>query len=180
MYREYLQRFLRERNIRTVVDFGCGDWQFSKMIDWSGLQYLGIDVVPSVIRENRRNHGSANISFIIADTDDASLPPADLLLLKDVLQHWPTRMIQSFLKTLGGFRYALMTNCIDTATNTDCPLGGYRGIDLRSAPFKLPAVKVLEYDWYSAYHQKNFKKATFLYESDAVSVNTSQLQNTCP
>ena len=34
---------LAERRIRTVVDLGCGDWQFSKYVDWRGIEYHGYD-----------------------------------------------------------------------------------------------------------------------------------------
>lgn len=164
LYREYLQTFLREKGVRTVVDLGCGDWQFSQMIDWKGISYLGVDVVPELVRNNRRQFGNDHINFALIDDPDSPLPGADLLIVKDVLQHWPTAMIQSFLKTLGRFRFSLITNCIDAATNTDCVLGGYRGIDLRLPPFSLPCINVLEYEWHSHHHGRSFRKVTFLYE----------------
>ncbi len=163
IYREYLQQFLKEKNIRTVVDFGCGDWQFSKLIDWSNTHYLGVDIVPEVIRKNRDVFGRDRIDFAIVDGPKSALPEADLLIVKDVLQHWPTTDVQSFLTTLSRFRFALITNCIDTATNTDCELGGYRGIDLRSPPFSLSCTEVLNFEWHSDYHGKSFRKATFLF-----------------
>jgi len=36
-YRRLLQDFLACRAIRSVVDVGCGDWQFSRLIDWRGI-----------------------------------------------------------------------------------------------------------------------------------------------
>jgi hypothetical protein len=43
-YRRFLQNFLRKNNIKSVVDLGCGDWQFSHLIDWKGIRYSGFDV----------------------------------------------------------------------------------------------------------------------------------------
>ena len=162
-YRRYLQAFLRERRIRTVVDMGCGDWQFSTLIDWSGIQYLGMDVVPEIIERNRTLFGSPTVTFALSEGVDQELPCADLLILKDVLQHWPNADILSFLPRLQQCRYALITDCTEPAVNTDCPLGGFRGLDPQAAPFFLPCEKVLEYEWRSDHHGRSFKKATFLH-----------------
>jgi SAM-dependent methyltransferase len=48
-YRAFLQGFLQWNRVRSVVDLGCGDWQFSRFIDWSGVDYTGVDVVAPVI-----------------------------------------------------------------------------------------------------------------------------------
>jgi len=32
-YVRFLQRFIRANGVKSVVDFGCGDWQFSRAID---------------------------------------------------------------------------------------------------------------------------------------------------
>jgi 2-polyprenyl-3-methyl-5-hydroxy-6-metoxy-1,4-benzoquinol methylase len=92
-YIAMLQAFLREHDIKTVVDFGCGDWQFSKLIDWSGVRYQGFDIVPSVIEANQREHAAANISFHVAHPG-AQLPTADLVVCKDVLQHLPVAEVR--------------------------------------------------------------------------------------
>ncbi len=44
-YRAFLESFLAMNAIRTVTDFGCGDWQSSRLIDWSNIEYVGFDVV---------------------------------------------------------------------------------------------------------------------------------------
>src|SRR5262245_33658710 len=66
-YMLFLQDFLERNAIDSVVDIGCGDWSFSALIDWGSRRYLGVDVVPSVIEQNRREHGSASVSFRCAD-----------------------------------------------------------------------------------------------------------------
>ncbi len=60
-YYQYLTNFIQEHHIRSVVDLGCGDWTFSKCIDWTGIDYIGYDVVESVIEKNRQKYGSAHI-----------------------------------------------------------------------------------------------------------------------
>lgn len=41
-YRQFLQKFLSDHNITSVVDIGCGDWTFSHAIDWTNVNYLGL------------------------------------------------------------------------------------------------------------------------------------------
>jgi SAM-dependent methyltransferase len=144
-YRRFLERFIHERNVRSVVDLGCGDWMFSRYVDWQGANYLGIDVVPSVIKTNRQRFPAYR--FECRDLVTSSLPPADLVLVKHVLQHWPTRIIKELLPRLAVFRYALITNDYRPSPdlNSDVAMAGYRPLDLRLAPFHLPARDVLLY-----------------------------------
>ncbi len=74
MYLTFLQDFLSENEITSVVDLGCGDWRIGREINWDGIKYLGIDVVASVIEENNKNFSSPNIAFLKADGIDHSLP----------------------------------------------------------------------------------------------------------
>jgi SAM-dependent methyltransferase len=145
-YRQLLTDLLREHSIQSVVDVGCGDWQFSQLIDWSGIDYLGLDTVPAVVEANRRLFGSI-ARFECRDVTREHLPPADLVILKDVLQHWPTQAIQAFLPRLSQYRFAIITNSIDDGPrlNCDIAMSGYRGLDLRLAPFNWPAEELLRY-----------------------------------
>ena len=96
-YRFLVEQFVRENRPRSIVDLGCGDWQFSHLINWQGAKYVGLDIVPTVIEENRRRYASDNVSFEVTDEAFSSLPAADLLLAKDVLQHWSAHDVKRFL-----------------------------------------------------------------------------------
>lgn len=149
LYMEYLENFLKSHEIRNVVDLGCGDWTFSRHIDWSNINYLGIDVVKSVIEKNQRDFTKDNIHFIQADVLNFCLPEADLLICKDVLQHLPIQDISFVLEQIGKFKYCLITNDIDLndakKNNLEILRGEYRSLDLTSYPFFLDAEKVLTY-----------------------------------
>src|SRR5262245_44311094 len=71
-------------NVRSVVDVGCGDWQFSRHVDWTGIRYLGLDVVSSVIEQNRARFAQPGIQFECVDVLVGRPPRADLLVCKDV------------------------------------------------------------------------------------------------
>lgn len=146
LYRVFLQDFLAEHGIRSVVDAGCGDWEFSQAIDWSGIDYLGCDIVESIIAENRRRYGAPNIQFVACDIIEAELPPADLLIVKDVLQHLSNRDIGRFLRHLKKFKHVLIINDVEagsfSASNHDIETGQYRPLDLTRPPFSLPMTKL--------------------------------------
>jgi len=38
-YRTSLEDFIRANGVRSVLDYGCGDWQFSRLIDWQQAFY---------------------------------------------------------------------------------------------------------------------------------------------
>src|SRR5438045_1098621 len=42
-YRAMLQQFLGSNAVTSVVDVGCGDWQFSRHMNWGGIDYTGTD-----------------------------------------------------------------------------------------------------------------------------------------
>jgi SAM-dependent methyltransferase len=82
-----LKNFLQENKIRSVVDYGCGDFAIYKNFDWQDIDYLGIDISPTAIDLAKKNApDKSNIKFILDKTID--LPKADLLIVKDVLGHW--------------------------------------------------------------------------------------------
>jgi len=151
-YYRYLVQFIQEHNIRTVVDLGCGDWTFSKYLDWSGIDYVGYDVVASVIEKNRQKYGSEHIQFVHGNFLSEELPEADLVLCKHVLQHMPNKDVFSFLKLLPRFKHCLILNAapvgsinIDYPVEETFPFWEDRGIDLTLPPFNVKGAKVLEY-----------------------------------
>jgi SAM-dependent methyltransferase len=149
-YRAFLQKFLADHDIQSVVDAGCGCWEFSKTIDWTGIDYQGFDVVEAVIKRNKALYGSDTIQFKVGDgTKENVLPPADLLLCKEVLQHLSFEDIEKFLRNLKSYKYCLITNDIHPfggkTMNGDIQSGSYRCLDLREPPFCLKAEEVLTY-----------------------------------
>jgi len=95
-YISLLMRHIEETESKSICDMGCGDWEFSKTIDWSGLHYTGIDCVKSVIEDNRLNYEKDNIKFIHGEAGD--IPEGyDFVILKDVIQHWTDEQIEDIL-----------------------------------------------------------------------------------
>jgi SAM-dependent methyltransferase len=160
-YVKFLQRFLSLRRVASVIDFGCGDWQFSQMIRWGDIAYRGYDIVPAVVTANRLRFQTQQVSFHEIGTDFSDLPPADLLIVKDVLQHWSDETVAKFLPVLSRYRCALITNCVNPAgrtKNLPIPDGGFRYIDVRLPPFHVDAREVFSFSNHRPFAKRLFEK----------------------
>jgi methyltransferase family protein len=137
-YRAYVEDFIKTHGVKTVVDAGSGDWGFSKAMDWGDASYLGVDIASDVIARVRKKYETSRIKFQVGDiTED--LPPADLLISKDVLQHLSNELVLKFIRNnlrAGKYKWVILTNDRSSSQrNEDTPPGGYRAIDLAAPPF---------------------------------------------
>src|SRR5262245_26905477 len=89
-YLRLVQRLVNSGRYKTVLDVGCGDWSLGQCIDWRPVQYHGVDVVAHVIAGNQQKFGGDSITFSCLNLLQDPLPSADLVIIKDVLQHLPT------------------------------------------------------------------------------------------
>jgi SAM-dependent methyltransferase len=148
-YIVFLEEFLRYNGIRSVVDFGCGDWTFSQYVNWGDAAYLGIDCVASVIEKNKLQHARGNVQFKLVEYGELSFPPCDLLISKDVLQHLPFAAIHQLLAAIraNGTPFALLTNDFADVNVTDIQPNGYRPLNLSMPPFDLNGAVVFSFGW---------------------------------
>lgn len=149
-YMSFLENFVKANEIKTIIDIGCGDWLFSRHINWNNANYLGIDVVKRVIEKNNQQFANSKVSFIHGDSNSFVLPNSDLLICKDDLQHLPHAEVFKFLKQIHKFKHCLITNDVDahslSSNNYDiAPGDDYRTIDLSKAPFNVKGTKVFTY-----------------------------------
>jgi SAM-dependent methyltransferase len=144
-YREILENFITEYGIRSVVDLGCGDWQSSKLVDWGKVNYIGYDVVKSVIDENIIKYAAPNISFMhLLPNEMDVMEEADLFIAKEVLQHLPNDEVKRILDiVLPKYKYLLVTNVTSVdgyeGINSDIQFGYFRCLDITCPPFSLEA-----------------------------------------
>ncbi len=127
---------------------GCGDWKFSRYINWGKAIYKGFDVVQSVVNSNKKQFENDQINFYLYSGNPLSLPRADLLIAKDVLQHWSNSNVKKMLPALKSYKYFLIINCTNpqgATLNTDVQDGDFRYLDLRLQPFCLQAEKIYEF-----------------------------------
>jgi SAM-dependent methyltransferase len=147
-YIKFLKMFIERNNIRSVVDFGCGDWQFSRFVGWESVSYTGFDIVESIVERNQSLFARDNVSFRVFRSD-IELPNADLLICKDVFQHLSNKSIEMYLRIFKArSRFLLITNDdwpAEHLTNTEIGDGGWRPIRLAQEPFSEIAPIVLSW-----------------------------------
>ncbi len=155
-YRTFLEGFLKESGVRNVVDLGCGDWQSSRLVDWGSVNYHGIDVVESIVARNSHLYGSRTVRFSVRPLDHP-LPPADLVIIKDVFIHLPNERISEILQEVTDtYGLALVTETsqiydiadghpIGPEVNSVIEMGDMRPVNLRLSPFSLAAPVVHAY-----------------------------------
>lgn len=171
-YRDFLHNFIRTNRISTVLDVGCGDWQIGRHIDWAGIDYVGIDV-SAVVLTRTLAYARPGVRFFNMNAVTDQLPPADLLIAKDVLQHWSNADVKAFLAKLSQFRFALITNGVrpeeSPMINSDITPGDWRPLDLRRAPFQIDGV-------YIAWFRMDEPKFAFLWMNTAQSIQPAALE----
>ena len=85
-YISLLESIINEKGIQSICDIGCGDWEIMKNLSYEGLVYDGIDIVKSVI-DNNKDYESHNIRFYHKNILNEDIENYDLIIIKDVLQH---------------------------------------------------------------------------------------------
>jgi len=128
-------------NIETIFDAGCGDFTWMSKTDISVKQYIGADIVESVIKENKKRYENETHQFYCADIVTDEIPKVDLILCRDCLIHMSfdaiKQTIQNFKKS--GATYLLVTTYPHIKINDqDIITGHFRPINLMSYPFYFP------------------------------------------
>jgi SAM-dependent methyltransferase len=149
-YLALLQHFFNETSYTSVIDYGCGNWELMKYIAIpKHIHYLGVDIVKSVIDANIARYQTDNVHFEeVQSLADARRLHGDVLIAKDVLQHWSNAEIRFFLDNiLVNFKMALLTNGFQPLDpmNKDISTGRYHKVDLLQPPFNVQARPILEY-----------------------------------
>jgi SAM-dependent methyltransferase len=137
--RRALPALFAELGVRSVVDAGCGDFNWFRALGVTLDRYLGIEVVEDLARRNQALYGDERRSFVSLDVIRDPLPKSDLILCRDCLVHLKTQQVVSALRNFrrSGSTYLLATTFAESRPNVDIPLGGWRPIHLEGPPFRL-------------------------------------------
>jgi SAM-dependent methyltransferase len=154
-YAAWVNAFIAENNIRSVVDLGCGDFRVGQLIRTGHrVRYVGIDVVPALVEYNQSRFSTTNVTFECLDIIEDPLPDADLCLIRQVPQHLSNAEIAEVLSKCGKYPFVCVADEIPVRggvrPNLDKPHGpDSRGEDnfgvfVEFPRFNLPAQTVLE------------------------------------
>ncbi len=126
--------------MKSFLDAPCGDFNWMKHVNKSGLKYIGGDIVQGLVDLNNKRYGTDQISFIKLNIISDPLPKVDLVFVRDCLVHFNDENIQLFFINLikSEIKYLMTTNFPITKNNYDITMGNFRFINLLRSPYNLP------------------------------------------
>jgi len=139
-YGALLERLLRQYDVQSVADLGCGNFNTGKVIARMVPRYIGVDIAQPVITANTQAYATKSVTFMRADATKDLLPTADAALVRQVLQHLTNHEIQLALTNiLNTYRLVFITEHVyigpGTKPNRDFGHGPGTRIPLKSGVF---------------------------------------------
>ena len=128
-----------------ILDLGCGDFNVGSKLTSFSKHYIAADIVEELILHNSvKFRHLSNTNFIKLSITEDSFPEADVLILRQVLQHLSNSDIMTVLPKLAKFKYVIITEAIpngdfeenkDNFTGPDIRLSNKSGVVLDFPPF---------------------------------------------
>lgn len=135
-----IPKLIKEYKILTLLDAPCGDFYWLKIVNLNIDEYIGLDIVPSIIVKNNKLYSHKSRQFITGNIITDPLPKVDLILCRDCLVHFSDSDAKKTIKNFqnSGATYLLTTTFSKHTKNNNIPTGRWRPINLQSSPFCFP------------------------------------------
>jgi SAM-dependent methyltransferase len=192
--RESIKKIIKDKNIKSVVDIPCGDFNWMKEIVFNFDSYIGGDIVKKAIEENNERYSNSRIKFIEFDIVNDEIPNGDLLIVRDIIGHFPIEDGVKILKNIlnSKCKYLLSTTWAKKIGNDWFPCekndvhrenegvdyGRFYPVNLMSNPFNLPNAEIyLEEDVMVDNFENGNRKTLALWDLDKIrnkTINTKQ------
>jgi|GEM_PF-1525990 len=134
-YIQLLQNLIINNNIHVICEVGCGDFNIMGQVlaNMNRVTYSGIDVVSDLIDYNIEKFGQSGRSFVCMDAaqTETKLPQADLLIIRQVLQHLDNHDVQNILVKASQYPFVLVTEDIYEGEDVIYNLDKVRGASTR-------------------------------------------------
>lgn len=142
---------------RSILDIGTGDFHIGSQLCPLVDRYVGADISAVIVERNRSEYGDReNVEFVHLDACVEELPAADLVLVRQVLQHLNNDEVDAVLRNIdrSGCRYALVGEHLPAETDlkeVNVDLGTHgpymrtmlgSGVFIDRPPFSRPAQRI--------------------------------------
>jgi hypothetical protein len=111
----------------AVVDLGCGDFHVGSQVRAACGHYIACDCVAAMIEHNRSQWVDLDVDFRVHDATSTPCPEADIVFIRQMLQHLPNDLVGKVLQGIDGrCQWAVITEHVpagDFSPNIDKPLG---------------------------------------------------------
>jgi hypothetical protein len=154
-YVESIEKYFASKQIVSIVDLGCGDFNVGIRLRPLFANYIACDIVPELIAHHQRHLSHLKVDFRQLDLSKDELPQGEVLFVRQVLQHLNNDLILKFVQKLknSSYKQLVLTEHIPSGNfvpNLDKPVGsGIRlgrgkedsGVVLTAAPFNFSPKK---------------------------------------
>ncbi|MDR2731981.1 MAG: hypothetical protein LBB36_02050 [Fibromonadaceae bacterium] len=145
-----LPKLFKSKNITSILDIPCGDFNWMKEMDLSAIDYLGADIVDELVLENqkkiwRQTAGRGYKNFITLNIVTDNLHKRDLIFTRDCFIHLSNSDIQKAIGNIkkSGSKYLMATTYVNHDYNCDIITGEFRPVNLQKEPFNFPEPECL-------------------------------------
>lgn len=149
IYLNNVSAFLKNTPTKpNVVDLGCGDFSVGSQLRTYCDNYIACDIVPQLIEHNKKKYADLNVDFRVLNLITDQLPVADIVFVRQVLQHLSNEQIQKLIPKLHqNYSFLILTEHLpilksfkpnlNKSAGPDIRLGYNSGIVLTAPPFNL-------------------------------------------
>ena len=140
--RQALENVFVKYNITSVLDIPCGDFNWMQHVNMQNIQYIGADIVPSLIKLNKQKYTiHKRRTFKKLDLTRDKLPNSDIIIVRDCFVHLSFEDIFHAVRNIKASKskYLLTTTFTNRKINEDSSNGGWRTLNLQIAPFNFPS-----------------------------------------
>ena len=155
--RENLPKLFQDLQIQSMLDCGSGDWNWMKTVSLTGIQYMGVDIVDSIVTNCQEQFTANTVNFQQLDCVRDPPEQADLWLARDFCSalnfQQNLNFFQKFLESKS--KYIALTSIETPKQNVDSVTGNIRPLNFRTAPFQMPEPIAILPDGFQWFSRKN-------------------------
>ena len=113
LLRVNLDKLLSKYKFESILDVPCGDYNWIKEVNLHGATYIGGDIVPKLIEDNKLKY--PDVDFRVINIVDGDLPKSGVILVRDCLVHLSNDNVKKALENIknSGSKYLLTTSHIE-------------------------------------------------------------------
>jgi SAM-dependent methyltransferase len=142
----FVNNFIRENNVQSVLDLGSGDGRIFLHINLNGANYTGVEASKKAISMFMENNPNFDGNIINSDLLSTEYPKTDLGLIKDVLQHNTYEDVFNILnKAKESCTYLLICEDFTKETLPDIKSGEWRPINFYSGDLPIKTKTLFTY-----------------------------------
>lgn len=168
--RKGLDALIKSFSITSILDIPCGDFNWMKEVDLQHVNYIGGDIVASLVVSNTEQYASKHITFKELDIITNSLPKVDLIICRDCLVHLSYKDIYKALQNIKKSEsdYLLLTSFVNSETNKDILTGEWRKLNFEKYPFNFGKPQLIIDEKYTEKDLKYVDKSMCLWRVEDI------------